>query len=113
VQEAKHGAAMDEAGRVAGRLRPEKKSSSCQDNEIYYVHWRQAKYQKLIPYDPLTNVPILYTASLLRAYHVFATTFEAIKRPSSNGRGFFNSQGMAAPTTSPSLYLKSLQQKRT
>jgi hypothetical protein len=44
-------------------------------DEFYYVHWGQAKYQKLIPYDPLTNVPILNTAALLRAYHAFATTF--------------------------------------
>jgi hypothetical protein len=33
----------------------------------------------LIPYDPLTNVPILYTAALLRAYHAFATTFKAME----------------------------------
>jgi hypothetical protein len=30
-----------------------------QDNEFYYVHWGQAKYQKLIPYDLSTNVPTL------------------------------------------------------
>jgi hypothetical protein len=34
-----------------------------QDNEFYYVYWDQAKYQKLIPYDPSTNVLILYTAA--------------------------------------------------
>jgi hypothetical protein len=51
------------------------------DNEFYYVHRGQAKYPKLIPYDPSTNVPILYTAALLRAYHAFATTFEAMEAP--------------------------------
>jgi hypothetical protein len=45
------------------------------------VHWGQAKYQKSIPYDPSTNVPILYTAPLSRAYHAFATTFEAMEAP--------------------------------
>ncbi len=49
-----------------------------QDSEFYYLYWGQAKYQKLIPYNPLTNVLILYTAALLCAYHAFATTFEAI-----------------------------------
>jgi hypothetical protein len=52
-----------------------------QDYEFYYVHWGQAKYQKLIPYNPLTNVPIFYTAALLRAYHAFAPTFEAMEAP--------------------------------
>jgi hypothetical protein len=52
-----------------------------QDNEFYYVHWRQAKYQKSIPYNPLTNVLILYTAALLRAYCAFAATFEAMDVP--------------------------------
>jgi hypothetical protein len=52
-----------------------------QDNEFYYMHWGQAKYQKLIPYDPSTNVPILYTAALSRTYHAFATTFEAMEAP--------------------------------
>jgi hypothetical protein len=45
------------------------------------MHWGQAKYQKLIPYNLSTNVPILYTAILLRAYRVFATTFEAMEDP--------------------------------
>jgi hypothetical protein len=58
-----------------------KDTGMSQDNEFYYVHWGQAKYQKLIPYDPSTNVPILYTAALLRAYPVFATTFEAMEAP--------------------------------
>jgi hypothetical protein len=51
------------------------------DNEFYYVHWGQAKCQKLIPYNPSTNVPILYTAALSRAYHAFAATFEAMEAP--------------------------------
>jgi hypothetical protein len=52
-----------------------------QDNELYYVYWGQAKYQKSIPYDPWTNVLILYTAALLCAYSAFATTFEAMEAP--------------------------------
>jgi hypothetical protein len=51
------------------------------DNEFYYMHWGQAKYQRLIPYDPLTNVPILYTAFLSCAYHGFSTTFKAMEAP--------------------------------
>ncbi len=50
-----------------------------QDDEFYYVHWGQAKYQKLIPYNPSTNAKILYTAALLRPYCAFATTFEAME----------------------------------
>ncbi len=52
-----------------------------QDNEFYYVKGGQAKYQKLIPYDPSTNVPIIYTAALLRAYCAFTTTFKAMEAP--------------------------------
>ncbi len=52
-----------------------------QDNEFYYVHWGQAEFQKSIPYSPSTNITILYTAALLRAYHAFATTIEALEAP--------------------------------
>jgi hypothetical protein len=52
-----------------------------QDDEFYYVYWDQAKFQKLIPYNPPTNVPNLYTSASLRAYRAFATTFEALKAP--------------------------------
>jgi hypothetical protein len=51
------------------------------DDEFYYVHWRQAKYRKSIPYDPSTNVPILYIATLSCAYRALATTFEAMEAP--------------------------------
>ncbi len=51
------------------------------EDEFYYVHWGQAKYQKSIPYDLSTNVPILYTAALLHAYRAFATTFKAMEAP--------------------------------
>ncbi len=50
-----------------------------QDNEYYYLNWGQAKYRKLVPYNPSTNIPIMYTAILLRAYCTFATTFEALE----------------------------------
>jgi hypothetical protein len=52
-----------------------------QDDEVYYVYWNQAKYQKLIPYDLSTNVPILYTAALSCTYRVFAAPFEAMEAP--------------------------------
>jgi hypothetical protein len=52
-----------------------------QDDEIYYLNWGQAKYQTSVLYDPSTNIPILYTAALLCAYHAFATTFEAFEAP--------------------------------
>jgi hypothetical protein len=48
-----------------------------QDDEFYYVYWGQAKYRKSIPYNPLTNVLILYTTASLHAYQAFPTTFEA------------------------------------
>ncbi len=83
------------------------------DDEFYYVHWEQAKYQKSIPYNPLTNIPILYTPALLRAYRAFATTFEPWKLLSSNGRGSSNFQGTSTPSKSLNLYLKSYVRKRT
>jgi hypothetical protein len=52
-----------------------------QDNEFNYLNWGQAKYRKPVPYDPSTNVPILYTAALLSAYRAFATTFKAMEAP--------------------------------
>jgi hypothetical protein len=52
-----------------------------QDNEFDYLNWGQAKYQKSVPYNPSTNVPILYTATSLSAYRAFATTFKALKAP--------------------------------
>jgi hypothetical protein len=52
-----------------------------QDDKFYYVHWGQAKYQKSIPYNPLTNVLILYTAALSCAYHAFTTTLKALEAP--------------------------------
>jgi hypothetical protein len=60
--------------------RPKGKRMS-QDDEFYCVYWGQAKYQKLIPYNPLTNIPILYTTASLGAYCVFATTFKAMEVP--------------------------------
>jgi hypothetical protein len=52
-----------------------------QGNEYYCLNWGQAKYWSLVPYNPLTNVLIMYTATLLRAYHAFATTFKALEAP--------------------------------
>jgi hypothetical protein len=52
-----------------------------QEDEFHYAHWGQARYQKAIPYNPSTNVLIFYTATSLRAYHAFATTFKAMEAP--------------------------------
>jgi hypothetical protein len=52
-----------------------------QDNEFYYVYWGQAKYQKLIPYDPPSNVRIMYTTASPCAYCAFTTTFKAMEAP--------------------------------
>jgi hypothetical protein len=52
-----------------------------QDDEYYFLNWGQVKYRKLVSSDPSSNVPIMYTAALLRTYHAFATTFEALKAP--------------------------------
>jgi hypothetical protein len=35
----------------------------------------------LIPYNPSTNILILYTTALLRAFRPFATIFEAMEAP--------------------------------
>jgi hypothetical protein len=35
-----------------------------------------------IPYDLLTNIPILYTTALSCAYRAFVTTFQAMEAPS-------------------------------
>jgi hypothetical protein len=37
-----------------------------QDEEYYFLNWGQAKYRKLVPYNPSSNVPIMYMASSLR-----------------------------------------------
>jgi hypothetical protein len=56
-----------------------------QDDEYYILMWGQAKYRKLVPYDPSYNVPpsfnvpVMYTASSLRDYRAFANTFEALE----------------------------------
>jgi hypothetical protein len=50
-----------------------------QDDEHYILIWGQAQYRKSAPYNPLSNVRIMYMASLPRAYRAFATTFEALE----------------------------------
>jgi hypothetical protein len=48
---------------------------------IWIVNLGQAKYRKLVPYDPLSNIPIMYTAASSRTYCTFATTFKALEAP--------------------------------
>jgi hypothetical protein len=51
-----------------------------QDDEYYILIWGQAKYRKLLPYDPSSNVPIMYTAWPLHCVLIaFTTTFEALE----------------------------------
>ncbi len=52
-----------------------------QDDEYYFLNWGQAKYRKSFPYDPLSNIPIMYTSTLSCTYCTFATTFEALEAP--------------------------------
>jgi hypothetical protein len=52
-----------------------------QDDEYSFLNWGQAKYRKLVSYDPLSNIPIIYAAALSCTYRAFATTFEALKAP--------------------------------
>ncbi len=75
-----------------------------QYNEFYYVHWGQAKYQKLIPYDQLTNVLILYTAALLHAYRAFATTFEAMEAPFFQWERVLQFPGHGCTVNKPELF---------
>ncbi len=58
-----------------------KRTRMSQNDKYNYVYWDQAKFRKLIPYNPSTNIPILYTTALSRAYCVLATTFEAMEAP--------------------------------
>jgi hypothetical protein len=52
-----------------------------QDDEYYFLNWGQAKYRKSVPYDPLSNILIMYTTALSHTYRAFATTFEALEAP--------------------------------
>jgi hypothetical protein len=47
------------------------------DEETCILIWGQGKYKKTIPFNPTSNVPIMHSASLSRAYRAFATNFEA------------------------------------
>jgi hypothetical protein len=76
------------------------------DDEFYYVHWGIAKYQKLIPYNPMTNVPILYTAALSCTYHAFATTFEAMEAPFFQQEKVLQFPGHCCTVVKPELVLE-------
>ena len=41
------------------------------------LNWKGGK--KTIPHQPLTNVPVLYTASSSTRYHTFTATFKALE----------------------------------
>jgi hypothetical protein len=67
------------------------------------MHWDQAKFHELIPYDPSTNIPILYTAPLSQAYHAFATTFEAMEAPFFQWEKVLQFQGQGRAVNKPKL----------
>jgi hypothetical protein len=50
---------------------------NCRDNCV--LNWRGGK--KTVPFQPMTNVPVFYTASSSRSYCAFTTTFEAMEAP--------------------------------
>ncbi len=52
-----------------------------QDDEYYFLNWGQAQYRKPVPYDPLSNNLLMYTAALLCTYCTFSTTIKALKAP--------------------------------
>ncbi len=64
-----------------------------QDDECYYVYWGQAKYQKLVPYNPSTNIQSSTLPLCCVPTVCSPPPLKLWKRPSSNGRGSSNSQG--------------------
>jgi hypothetical protein len=91
VQEAKDNYQMPKGTRMS------------QDNECYCMYWDQAKFHKSIPYDPLTNVPVLYATALSHAYHAFATTFEAMEAPFFQWEKVLQSKGRGHAVNKPEL----------
>jgi hypothetical protein len=67
------------------------------------MYWDQAKFHKSIPYDPLTNNPILYTTALSYAYCAFATTFEAMEAPFFQREKVLQFQGQGRTVNKPKL----------
>ena len=49
------------------------------DEKDCVLIWGQGKYKKTIPFNPNSNVPIMYLASLSLVYRAFAATFEAME----------------------------------
>ncbi len=67
------------------------------------MYWDQAKFHKLIPYNPLTNVPILSTDALSHNYRAFATTFEAMEVPFFQWEKALQFQGQGRAVNKPEL----------
>ncbi len=67
------------------------------------MYWDQAKFHMSIPYNPSTNVPILYTTASSRAYHAFATTFEAMEAPFFRQEKVLQFQGQGRTVNKPKL----------
>jgi hypothetical protein len=61
----------------------------------------QGKYKKSIPFNATSNVPIMHSALSSLAYPAYATTFEALKAPSSAASMSSSSQVFADATTLP------------
>jgi hypothetical protein len=48
------------------------------DDKRCVLVWGQGKYKKSIPYNRMSNVPIMYSASSSLIYRAYAATFEAL-----------------------------------
>jgi hypothetical protein len=49
------------------------------DNEVLTLIWNQQKYQRMIPYHPLTNTSSFCTAPASRTFRAFVALFEAVE----------------------------------
>jgi hypothetical protein len=49
------------------------------DDKRCVLVWGQGKYKKLIPFNAMSNIRIMYSASSSLAYRAYTTTFEALE----------------------------------
>ncbi len=49
------------------------------NDKVLTLIWNQQKYQRTIPYHPLTNTPSFCSALALRTYRAFVALFEAVE----------------------------------
>jgi hypothetical protein len=64
----------------AGDNHPLPRGTQMENNDKQFVLvWGQRKYKKLIPYNSMSNIPIMYSALSSLAYCAYATTFEPLE----------------------------------